>query len=165
MNESSARTLRTKTKGARMSTTRSAPKPKAESLGLAAIGSAGGWEVAIDETTSGTQKWFAQIEGPSIYLYFAVESPRVIDKMLNFLSTQATANGVAWASPRNGQLVLGKSRKEVTLLRDDEFADRYFLLVENESGLIIRLTISGADVNSLVIALKQAKEDLEQAED
>jgi hypothetical protein len=58
-----------------------------ESLGLTAIGSAGSWEVAIDETTSGTtQKWFAQIEGHSVYLYFAVQSPRVIDKMLDFLT-------------------------------------------------------------------------------
>ena len=63
-----------------MSIIRNLPKHEndKESLGLTAIGAAGSWEIAVDETTSGTtQKWFAQIEGPSVYLYFAVQSPRV----------------------------------------------------------------------------------------
>jgi len=137
-----------------------------ESLGLTAIGSVGGWEVAIDETTSGsTEKWFAQIEGPAVYLYFEVQSPHVIDRILEFLTEQsATSEGsLGLPDQRNGEIVLGKSKKEtVTLVRDDEFRDRYFLIIETEARLIIRVTLGGTDLKSLVSALRQAKEDLDE---
>jgi hypothetical protein len=135
-----------------------------EALGLTAIGSAGGWEVAIDETTSGlSEKWFAQIEGPSVYLRFEVESPHVIDRILGFLTEQPANNKRLQnlADQVNLEMLLAKNKKEsVTLARDDEFRDRYFLIVEAEARLIIRITITGTDVKSLVSALRQAKEDL-----
>jgi hypothetical protein len=134
-----------------------------DSLGLTAIGSAGRWEVAIDETTSGTQRWFAQIEGPSIYLYFEVPSPHVIETILDFLTEHTTAEKGSQDSParRNGEIVIGKRAKEpVTLVRDDEFSDRYFLVAETETKLVVRVTIGGADLKSLVSALRQANEDL-----
>jgi hypothetical protein len=37
-----------------------------ENLGLLADGSSGALEVSIDETITGLEQWFAQIEGPSI---------------------------------------------------------------------------------------------------
>jgi hypothetical protein len=46
-----------------------------ENLGLLANGSSGSWEVSIDESVSGTERWFAQIEGPSLWLYFEIPSP------------------------------------------------------------------------------------------
>jgi len=137
-----------------------------ETLGLTAIGSAAGWEVAIDETTSGSsEKWFAQIEGPSVYLYFEVQAPQVIDRILGFLTEQTTPGErlQSLQDQGNGEIVLGTSKKEpVTLVRDDEFRDRYFLIVETESRLLIRVTIAGTDLKSLVSALKQAKEDLDE---
>ena len=70
-----------------MKTTRDMSKStQKENLGLAAIGRCGCWEVAIDETNSGAQKWFSQIEGQHIYLNFEVRSPRIIDEMLEFLA-------------------------------------------------------------------------------
>jgi len=136
-----------------------------KTLGLTAIGSAGGWEVAIDESTSGSsEKWFAQIEGPSVYWYFEVPSPHIIDQILEYL-TEPTPTGKRLQGvpdQGNGDFVLGKSKKEpVTLVRDDEFRDRYFLIAETEAGLIMRATIAGDDLKSLVSALKQAKEDLD----
>src|SRR5882724_6852406 len=85
-----------------------------DSQGLTAIGSAGGWEVAIDETTSGTQRWFAQIEGPSVYLNFEVSSPHVIETILEFLTEQTTAEKASQDFParRRGEIVISKRAKE-----------------------------------------------------
>jgi len=61
-----------------------------ENLGLLAIGSSGRWEISIDEAISGTERWFAQIEGPLIWLYFEIPSPEVISKEIRFLASPHT---------------------------------------------------------------------------
>src|SRR5579872_4966428 len=61
------------------------PDVEQNSFGLVASGIAGAWEVALDETVEGTQRWFAQIEGPTCYIYFQVRHPRVIEEMAKFL--------------------------------------------------------------------------------
>src|SRR5437588_11293673 len=109
-----------------MSILRNIPKREGtrENVGLTAIGSAGGWKVAIDETTSGPQKWFAQIEGHSVYMNFAVHSPDVIDKMLDFLTQRRTnEKGLQGSTAEpNGEIVIGGSKEEpVILVRDEEF--------------------------------------------
>ena len=151
-----------------MTSIRNLPKHEdnKESIGLTAFGSADSWEVAIDETTSGaTQKWFAQIEGHSVYLYFAVQSPRVIDKMLDFLTTSVGKGVQGSTAQPNAEIAIGNSKEEpVILVRDEEFSDRYFLVAETKKKLVVRVTIGGKDLNSLVTALRQAKEDLEEAE-
>ena len=133
-------------------------------LGLTAVGRGGAWEVAIDEATSGESKWFAQIEGPSVYLDFEVDSPRIIDKIIQFLMElkRATNGTHGLTSPKNEELLLSKSRGEsVTLVRDDEFPDRYFLVAEARRKLTVRVTIGGEDLELLESALRQAKEDLD----
>jgi hypothetical protein len=149
-----------------MTTQRNAQKRRVtkESLGLAAIGSVGGWEVALDETTSAARRWFLQIEGPSVSVSFEVESPYVIDKMLAFLAAPGKAGPGAHrnSSPRTSELVIGKSAAEpVTLLRDDEFPDRFFLVAETARKLIVRITLGGEDLRMLESALSQSKEDLD----
>jgi hypothetical protein len=58
--------------------------------------------------------------------------------------------------------VIGNSKEEpVILVRDEEFSDRYFLVVQTKKKMVVRVTFGGADLNSLVIALRQAKEDLD----
>jgi hypothetical protein len=139
--------------------------PTNENLGLTAIGSAGGWEVAIDETTSGAQRWFAQIEGPSVYLSFEVQSPSVIDKLIEFLTNQPKGRkgSHGLSAQGNCKLVIGKTKDEpVALVRDDEFPDRCFLVVETKRKLVVRVTLDGTDLKSLVNALRQAKEDLDE---
>ena len=39
-------------------------------LGLMAFGRSNNWELSIDESTEGEDRWFVQLEGPSAYLYF-----------------------------------------------------------------------------------------------
>jgi hypothetical protein len=91
-------------------------------LGLAAIGSHGGWEVAIDETTSGVHNWFMQIEGGAVYLNLSIPSPQIVNEVLDFLAPRQTPNTVPQSTARTGEIVIGRSgEEEVTLVRDDEF--------------------------------------------
>ena len=53
-----------------------------ENLGLLANGASGPWEFSVDETISGTERWFAQIEGPSVYISFEIPSPSIVGEAL-----------------------------------------------------------------------------------
>ena len=61
-----------------------------------------------------------------------------------------------------GKLRVGKHKQQqVALVRDDEFLDRYFLVIKTKRELVVRITIAGANVGFIVTALRQAKEDLD----
>src|SRR5205807_382899 len=122
--------------------------PDAESqgsptLGLAANGSAGGWDVAIDETTAGEHKWFAQIEGPSVYLYFELPSPAAVGDLVRFLDQRSgIGNGpLPPDSVGKGESLsvgsFGQSR--VRLVWDDEYADRCFVVIGPSATATVRL--------------------------
>jgi hypothetical protein len=138
-----------------------------ESFGLLAIGSSGGWEVAIDESTSGVERWHAQIEGPAVSFYFEIPSLDIVDEMLRFLEPRPEASNPspnAW-DERNGALVIGKGKKTpITIFKDDEYPDRFFLLVGRAESPAVRFAIAGRDVAEIAEALRQVKEDLEEAD-
>jgi hypothetical protein len=133
-------------------------------LGLLANGSSGPWDVAIDATTSGPDRWYAQIEGPLATFYFQVPSLGIVSEMVQFLQPSSRAarrpsNGVAEPS---GRLVIGKDKKAaVTLIRDDEYSDRFFLTIGPAENPTVRFIIAGADVGHLANALCQVDEDLQ----
>jgi hypothetical protein len=131
-------------------------------LGLMANGSSGGWEVAVDETTSGPDRWFVQIEGPTTYCYFEIPSPGMVCKALEFLGGHGDPENLhAGPSDKNRSLVIGKHPKTpVILVRDDEYADRYFLVIGPKAALVW-LSIAGKDLKDLTEALRQAVEDIE----
>ena len=54
-------------------------------FGLLAIGSSRGWDVSIDESVGGEQRWYAQIEGPSFSLYFQLLEAGIVRKVIDFL--------------------------------------------------------------------------------
>src|SRR5713226_5409975 len=124
-------------------------------LGLLANGSSGQWDVAVDETTSGADRWFFQIEGPSICFYFEIASPDIVEEMFRFFEERCTkANNKS--SKRNGSLLIGKDKRmPVILVRDDEYADRYFLVIGPENRPMVRYALAGADLISLTSALHQ----------
>ena len=128
-------------------------------IGLLANGACGRWSVAIDKTISGKDRWFAQLDGPSIYVYFEISSPRIVDDAMAYLdSSHVNAEPVG----RIGRLSIGGDKDiPVSLVWDDEFADRVFLVVGPDSAPIVQYTISGADISEIVDALRQVKEDLE----
>jgi hypothetical protein len=139
------------------------PKNDNEGRGLMANGSSGNWEVAVDETTKGPERWFVQLEGPSVYFSFEIPSPDLIPKALDFLGGYSSSKGPhAGSSAENGSLVLGKHRQTpVVLVRDDEYEDRYFLVIEHEADVVVRFSIAGQDLKDIQEALSQATEDIE----
>jgi hypothetical protein len=48
----------------------------------------------------------------------------------------------------------------VTLVRDDEYADRYFLAIGPDTALA-RLSLAGTDLKDFTEALRQAVHDIE----
>lgn len=142
---------------------RGQPENDNEGFGLMANGASGGWEVAVDETTKGPDRWFVQIEGPSIYVSFEVSSPEMISKALDFLGGCSSSTVPhARFSAEKGSLVLGQRRDTpVILVRDDEYKDRYFLVMGQEADAVVRFIISGKESKDIQEALRQAVEDLE----
>jgi hypothetical protein len=135
--------------------------PVAEKVGLLANGSSGSWDVALDETFSGKNRWFMQLEGPSIYLYFEISSPRIVTDMLKYLGG-SQSNGDSHSTSCDAGLRIGcDKRLSVKIVKDDEFADRIFVVVGPESAPVVRYTISGKEVGQIVEALQQVEADLE----
>ncbi len=120
-------------------------------MGLLANGSSGQWDVAVDETTVGADRWFLQIDGPAVSFYFEIPAVDVVGRMSRFLDPGG----------RHGSLVLGKGKDlPVTLVKDDEYRDRFFLAVGPPARPAMRFTIAGADAAMLAEALRQAEQDL-----
>ena len=137
--------------------TRPTHEPGTGTLGLLAIGSSGQWEIAIDETTSGPARWFAQLDGPSVSFHFEIASVAVVGKLIRFLEPRPSAN----SSKRNGLLVIGQAGNAViTLIKDDEYPNRFFLIVGPIEGPIVRFVIAEPDAAQIADALRQVEEDL-----
>jgi hypothetical protein len=137
--------------------------PEARCIGLLANGASGQWEVAIDETTTGADRWFAQIEGPSISFYFEIPSVAIVARMLQFLqpSLEGKKHSSNHAGQQTGGLVLTKDKKmPLTLIRDDEYEGRFFLVMGQMDSPMVRYTLTGKDATQIADALRQVMEDL-----
>lgn len=138
-------------------TAQTSPEAHHEDIGLMAIGSSGPWEVSVDETISGDERWFAQIEGPSVCVSFEVPSPNIIGEAVRFLAEReltSSANG-------QGRLCVSKCQGiPVSLVRDDEYADRCFLIVGPGESPVVRYAFAGEDLENLVEALRLVDQDL-----
>lgn len=125
-------------------------------VGLMAHGQSNNWELSIDETIDGEDRWFAQLEGPSANLYFEISSPRVIVDLVSFLECSEPKlidNPV--------EITIGDfGGNPVTLLRDDEFQDRCFLCIQSNRSSAVRIGVAGSDLNDLSNAARQLKMEL-----
>jgi hypothetical protein len=125
-------------------------------FGLLAFGSCGPWEIAIDEHISDADRWCAQVEGPSVTFYFEIPSLEIVRQMRQLLDRSAVS------SERDGSLLIGKEPgTPVTLVRDNEYGDRFFLLVGPTANPIVSFAIAGADVVNIVEALRQVSDDID----
>lgn len=143
--------------------TRPTHQGKNESFGLLAIGSSEPWEIAIDEALSGPDRWYAQIEGPTVTFYFEIPSLEIVSKMARFLEPRLTATKKAsnGSAKPTDSLVLGKDKKTtISLVKDNEYDNRFFLVVGSMGNPIVRFVIAGADVMKIREALRQVEEDL-----
>ena len=135
---------------------RNSPDENVSRIGLMANGRAGGWDVSVDETTSGPDKWFLQIEGPSVYLYFEIASLGAISALLKFLESPE-----ALPTERPGKIEVGTFNEiPVVLLRDDEFPDRYFFCVGREGRATLRISVVGDSLLALPTAIRQVADGL-----
>ena len=134
-----------------------------EALGLLANGSAGDWEISVDETTREPDRWFVQLQGPSVYFSFEIPSPEMISQALDFLGVRSpSSSSKTRVSAENDSLVLGQHRQApVILVRDDEYEERYFLVIGQMADPVVRFMIAGQDWKDIQEALRQASGDLE----
>jgi hypothetical protein len=135
-----------------------------ENLGLLANGSSGSWDVSVDETLTGPDRWFAQIEGPAISLAFEIPSLDILSRMIGFLGRGRSVRDVTSpGSSSNGDTELAVSKPKatpVTLLKDDEYDDRCFVLVGPTDNPVVRISILGDDLHHVVEALRQTQEEI-----
>jgi len=138
-----------------------------QGLGLVAIGAAGSWELSVDETTSGAAKWFVQIEGPQVYIYFEIPSPKVIDQTIAFIERRAEADQVLspGLAAQSGSLCLGAlGCLPIMLEWDNEDRNRWFFVIGQTVQPTVRISILDGDFDEFTQALRQVREEL-QGED
>jgi hypothetical protein len=138
-----------------MITAKTGPDHNEPILGLLACGRCGQWSLNVDETTSGPERWFLEIEGPAIYFSFEIPSVESIDQVLRFLRYPDRVSDREIGIGKNGL-------SPVRLITEDEIEHRVILMVGTEAaaGPVVRYTLSGADLRSVVTALEQVKSDL-----
>jgi hypothetical protein len=127
--------------------------------GLLANGSSGSWSIDIDETHDG-DAWNMQIDGPQVYLGFALSDLQAITNLYGYLLAGLQpdqANGKRYS---NG-ITMGKlGSMTVRIIQDDEFATRWFIVINGKADAVVRFTLDAADAEMLADALKQVIEDL-----
>ncbi len=96
--------------------------------------------------------------------YFEIPSIDMVSQMLRFLESRpATAKRApVGAGQPSGSLVLSKDiNTPVTLIKDDEYRDRFFLVAGQMASPIVRFVLAGVDAAKIADALRQVKEDLD----
>ncbi len=143
---------------------RTPSKTQEGTFGLLAVGSSGAWQIDIDEALSGAARWWMQIEGPSVSIRFEISSLGVVGTIARFLARHSPkkkrpSNG---SLKQGGSLVLGgDNRIPVSLVKDDEYDGRFFLVVGPTDGLTARFVLAGTEVLEIAEALRQVKEDFD----
>jgi hypothetical protein len=127
--------------------------------GLLANGSSGPWSIDIDESHDGNALNM-QIDGPQAYLGFALRDLQVVSKLQSYL------RGGLHPDQKNGKpntkgVTLGRlGSMSVSVIQDDEFSTRWFIIIKGKADAVVRLTLDAADVEMFVDALEQVMEDL-----
>jgi hypothetical protein len=135
--------------------------PSVKEWGLLANGSSGHWSIDIDESQDGAA-YNMQIDGPQAYLGFALRDLQVVPKLHSYL--RAGLHPDQGNGQRNTKgVALGRlGSMSVSIIQDDEFATRWFIIINGKADTVVRFTLDAADVEMLVEALQQVIEDLPQ---
>lgn len=121
------------------------------SFGLLACGTDGCWSIDLDESPDGTA-WSLQLDGPQVYLAFALRNLGVVAEALAYIRT---------GPRRSGGLTLGHFGSASVMLHwDDEYSDRCFLIVGPQAQSTLRVSLSTRDTHSIAAALEQIVDDL-----
>jgi hypothetical protein len=128
------------------------PENSKQSWGLAALGNSGQICVDVDEATSGPERWQLTLDCPNWHLRFDIIGPQAVTHWLAFLNAH---DGMIETATLSLGTFLGSP---VVIIKDDEFADRFFLVVGGEQTAHFTFTAEG--VQDLKTALKQTAESL-----
>lgn len=129
-------------------------------FGLIAAARIGAWSVEIDQTVSGNEQWFAQIEGPAAYFYFEIPSAAAIDEPARLFAERVVGKGPS-AELQAISIEFGNfGGRPVSLLFDDEFADRCCFLVSDGRGSTVRFSLVGKDFVDLAGAIQKVADEM-----
>lgn len=133
-------------------------------VGLAANGCAGSWTIDLDESTSGAEKWFLQIEGPALYLYFQVSGATAIHNILAFFEVASSQNSDELAiSGRCSELEIGRfGASPVLLISDFTSSPSITVCIAGGEGSTARLSIPKSEWSDVVDALRQIRDSLSE---
>jgi hypothetical protein len=111
-----------------------------------------------------TRERIPDVEGPSVYLSFQLIDLNILDKMIAFLDHHVSANASprkARASKTEKELAIGNfGQAPVSLIEDNEYEDRCFLVIGPKSSCCMRFPLWGEDIRMILDALRQIREDL-----
>ena len=128
--------------------------------GLLATGSAGQWEVSIDESLRGEEAWLAEIDGPAVSFVFQLQSLSVVSEAIRFLAAGPGKPSDSPKCPSASELTLGSfGGGPVQLIRDNEELVRCFLVVDSGNSCL-RITLLEDDIRRLCEALREVSDDL-----
>jgi hypothetical protein len=131
--------------------------------GLLANGAAGQWSIDIDESTDGAA-FNMQLDGPQFYLGFALQDLQIIPRLRSYLCAglrSGQPDDEPSADEKANGLAIGRfDSMTVSIIQDDEFATRWFIIINGQADAVVRFTLDAADVEMLVEALGQVMGDL-----
>lgn len=127
----------------------------------------GMWEVSLDVTVKAPKRWYANIEGPRLSLPFQLESVQTIPAMVTYLESDDDsdfASSEYEANEKPTALRIGRFQDAlpVHLLRDDEYPDRFFILIGKIGKSVIRFKLSEEDLEHFVHAFRNVHKTLMQ---
>ncbi len=129
---------------------------------LVAFGSAGGWDVSIDESLGEVSLWSVQVEGRELYVEFQLTSLAVIDETIEFLQKGLARVRQSTSLAGEAEKRLGKwGAAPVSLLWDSEEQIRCVLLIGPHRNCALRYVLHETEVTSILDALKQAAAELQ----
>lgn len=111
--------------------------------------------VDIDTPTVESDNWEMVIEHPHIYLRFEIDGPQIVHGFLAFLRKHL--NSSEFAELRLGTFGFGSA--SVSIIKDDEFPNRFFLCVLSGDGAV-RYTLNVNELGDYIGALLRAAEGL-----
>jgi len=128
--------------------------------GLLASGTAGSWEVSIDESLRGEEAWLAEIDGPAVSFVFQLKSLSAVSEAIGFLAAGLDKQADSPKCPSASELTLGSfGDGPVQLVRDNEDFVRCFLVVESGNACL-RAALLEDDIRMLCQALRQVSDGL-----
>ena len=121
--------------------------------GCAAVGRSGDVSIDVEEAIAGPARWQISIDVPQFLIHFDIPTPSIVASFVGFLDRHQKR-------ATSGELLLGSlGGGEVSIVKDDEFNDRFWLRVSaNDGG--VWYTLTGEEVDDWIAALREAAADL-----